>query len=82
MGKKQRPLSGKKIFLFFLVFFLRIFYTMNYVADIAQLVRALGCGPKGRRFESGYSPHYIFYLLSSFFGTNKRCWVFTQASKS
>ena len=24
---------------------------------IAQLVRALGCGPKGRRFDSGYSPH-------------------------
>ena len=28
------------------------------MADIAQLVRALVCGTKCRRFESGYPPHY------------------------
>ena len=27
------------------------------MADIAQLVRALVCGTKCRRFESGYPPH-------------------------
>ena len=26
------------------------------MVGIAQLVRAPGCGPGGRRFESGYSP--------------------------
>ena len=28
------------------------------MADIAQLVRALVCGTKCRRFESGYPPHH------------------------
>ena len=28
-----------------------------YMVDIAQLVRVSGCGPEGRRFESGYPPH-------------------------
>ncbi len=28
------------------------------MADIAQLVRALVCGTKCRRFKSGYPPHY------------------------
>ena len=28
------------------------------MADIAQLVRALVCGTRCRRFESGYPPHY------------------------
>lgn len=32
------------------------------MADVAQLVRALGCGPRGRRFDPGHSPH-IFSLL-------------------
>ena len=27
------------------------------LVDIAQLVRAPGCGPGGRRFESDYPPH-------------------------
>ena len=27
------------------------------MADVAQLVRALVCGTKCRRFESGYPPH-------------------------
>ena len=39
------------------------------MADIAQLVRALVCGTKCRRFESGYPPHYktphrgVFFIL-------------------
>ena len=40
------------------------------MADIAQLVRALVCGTKCRRFESGYPPHYknapqrgVFYYV-------------------
>ena len=39
--------------------FLRMF-VYNFIvgmADVAQLVRALGCGPRGRRFKSGRSPH-------------------------
>ena len=30
------------------------------VAGVAQLVRAFGCGPKGRGFESHRSPHFPF----------------------
>ena len=31
--------------------------------DIAQLVRALDCGSRGRRFESDYPPHLnIFHI--------------------
>ena len=26
------------------------------MVDVAQLVRVSGCGPEGRRFESGYPP--------------------------
>ena len=29
------------------------------MVGIAQLVRASGCGPEGRRFESGYSPQNV-----------------------
>ena len=29
-----------------------------YMVGIAQLVRAPGCGPGGRRFESDYPPHF------------------------
>ena len=32
-----------------------------YMAGIAQLVRALGCGSRGRRFDPGYSPHFKIY---------------------
>jgi hypothetical protein len=32
------------------------------MAGVAQLVRALGCGSRGRRFNSGHSPHdFISY---------------------
>ena len=31
------------------------------MAGVAQLVRAPGCGPGGRRFETGHSPH-IFLM--------------------
>ena len=30
------------------------------MAIVAQLVRALVCGTRGRRFESGLSPHFYF----------------------
>ena len=30
-----------------------------YVVDIAQLVRAPDCDSGGRRFESGYPPHFF-----------------------
>ena len=36
------------------------------MADIAQLVRALVCGTKCRRFESGYPPHYKTSQLGRF----------------
>ncbi len=35
------------------------------MAGVAQLVRAPGCGPGGRRFETGHSPHAL--LLALFF---------------
>ena len=38
-------------------YFSLVFMTHS-MADIAQLVRALVCGTKCRRFESGYPPHY------------------------
>lgn len=28
----------------------------NYLVDVAQLVRASGCDPEGRRFKSGHPP--------------------------
>ena len=34
---------------------------------VAQLVRASGCGPEGRRFEPGQSPQFIS------FAPNSRC---------
>ena len=37
------------------------------MADIAQLVRALVCGTKCRRFESGYPPHYKKHPNGVFF---------------
>ena len=33
------------------------------MAGVAQLVRAPGCGPGGRRFETGHSPHLYIYVL-------------------
>ena len=32
-------------------------YRLTIMAIVAQLVRALVCGTRGRRFESGLSPH-------------------------
>ena len=32
------------------------------MVDVAQLVRAPGCGPGGRGFESHLSPH-VYYIL-------------------
>lgn len=39
------------------------------MADVAQLVRARGCGPRGRRFETGHSPQilFLFSLDNCFF---------------
>ena len=34
-----------------------------YVVPVAQLVRAPGCGPGGRRFKSGQAPHFFSRLL-------------------
>jgi hypothetical protein len=36
--------------------------TYNYrMADVAQLVRALGCGSKGRRFNPDHSPLMLIF---------------------
>ena len=32
------------------------------MVDVAQLVRAPGCGPGGRGFESHLSPHFLSIL--------------------
>lgn len=37
------------------------------LADVAQLVRALGCGSRGRRFDPGHSPHFSFIFTIIFF---------------
>ena len=42
---------------------------------VAQLVRASGCGPEGRRFKSGQSPHFCgsrLFLDESFFFVEQR----------
>lgn len=33
------------------------------MAGVAQLVRAPGCGPGGRRFKTGHSPHFLPYFF-------------------
>ena len=33
------------------------------MVGVAQLVRASGCGPEGRGFESHHSPHTSFFIL-------------------
>ena len=35
---------------------------------VAQLVRASGCGPEGRRFEPGQSPHILYLRKASAYG--------------
>ena len=37
------------------------------MVDVAQLVRAPGCGPGGRGFESHLSPHYFKLHTKHFF---------------
>ena len=41
---------------------------MPNLVDIAQLVRALDCGSRGRRFDSDYPPHILpaLYKVSIF----------------
>ena len=38
-----------------------------FMVDMAQLVRASGCGPEGRRFESDISPQKKHLLLQVLF---------------
>ena len=52
MGSSTFPIDDSEQIINFLV---------SFVAIVAQLVRALVCGTRGRRFESGLSPHF-FYL--------------------
>lgn len=33
------------------------------MAGVAQSVRALGCGSRGRRFDSGHSPHITLLVI-------------------
>ena len=35
----------------------------QHVVAVAQLVRASGCGPEGRRFESDQPPHFFAQIL-------------------
>lgn len=37
------------------------------MVDVAQLVRALVCGTRGRRFEPGLSPKPIEYSIGFFY---------------
>lgn len=43
------------------IVFIAVIHIMhsNKTVGIAQMVRALDCGPRGRRFESDYPPHFI-----------------------
>ena len=36
------------------------------MANVAQLVRASGCGSEGRRFDPGHSPHHDNFLKFHF----------------
>ena len=38
-----------------------IIWKACYMADVAQLVRALDCGSGGRGFESHHSPQALIY---------------------
>jgi hypothetical protein len=40
------------------------------MADVAQLVRASGCGSEGRGFDSRRLPHLIFFSPN-----NKQLWT-------
>ena len=45
------------------------------MADVAQLVRALVCGTRCRRFESGYPPHLIKNVNQTVGVFNNSGWV-------
>ena len=56
----------------------------KYAVVVAQLVSASGCGPEGRRFESGLPPHSLirrrraygaasFFVLENKFSHKKEC---------
>ena len=34
------------------------------LVGIVQLVRALDCGSRGRRFESDYPPHFLYWAVA------------------
>ena len=40
----------------------KIVLACEKMVDVAQLVRAPGCGPGGRGFESHLSPHFLLIL--------------------
>ena len=44
------------------------------MVGIAQLVRASGCGPEGRGFESHYSPHSKKHFERSAFFIHSKDW--------
>ncbi len=53
------------------------------MAGVAQVVRALGCGPRGRGFESRHSPHHLPHRLPHhllhLFGIVLLSWGFASA---
>ena len=58
IAKRQNPqISIFFAFSFDLIIDPATLSPVSKMVGIAQVVRALGCGPGGRGFESRYSPH-------------------------
>jgi hypothetical protein len=61
VGDLLRQNANRKKILAKFLDFGKIFYFWLMVS-VAQLVRALGCGPRGRGFEPLHSPQIFYYL--------------------
>ena len=64
-NKSDDIISGISLRKYFI--FLLILYIMIKRRDVAQLGRALGSGPRGRRFKSSHSDHFISNQVASSF---------------
>jgi hypothetical protein len=62
MGKSRRNLKKvlTKAIKLFKIYIATSQSGVAIMVDVAQLVRALVCGTRGRGFESHLPPHYLF----------------------
>ena len=64
-GNRSDHDSNRKIQKSLTISYKRFIYSLM-MADVVQLVRTPGCGPGGRRFETGHSPHLNFTANTNF----------------